>query len=61
MHTDLLLIVTLLCGGGENKVKTMAADVLVPYGARSSTAMVLTIDWALVCHEEGFQLPVSFQ
>ena len=41
----------------------MAADALAPYVARTSAAMILTLQnrQVLVLFEEGFQLPPSHQ
>ena len=41
----------------------MAADALAPYVARTSAAMILTMQnrLVLVLFEEGFQLPASYQ
>ena len=47
----------------DSLVNTMAADALAPSLARSSAAIVLTMQdgRVLVFHEEGFQLPVASQ
>ena len=42
----------------ENWVNTMAADALAPCIARSSAAMVLTLQDKQVSHKAGFLLPV---
>ena len=57
------------CCGAEtrlyraNEVNIIAADVLAPYVARTSAAMVLILqdEWLLVFLDEGFQEPAPHQ
>ena len=46
----------------QNKVNTMAADALAPYVAKTSAAMVLTMQGKqVIAFYDGFYLPVSLK
>ena len=62
-HPDLPGTNELKCAGGNKSVNTLAADALASYMARSSAAMVLSVQdkHGPVVHEERLQLPAPYQ